>query len=93
MYSAKVLLSGAAVFFFLLCFTKLTVFFKLSMTSEYLLRKDSAEIHLGRDLLKKRRVCNGTTAKKVFNKIQHIMADEKVLLLFQGGKPLVAAQR
>ena len=80
-------------FFFLLYFTKLTVFFKLSMTSEYLLRKDSAEIHLGRDLLKKRRVCNGTTAKKVFNKIQHIMADEKVLLLFQGGKPLVAAQR
>ena len=63
------------------------------MTSEYLLRKDSAEIHLGRDLLKKRRVCNGTTAKKVFNKIQHIMADEKVLLLFQGGEPLVAAQR
>ena len=54
------------------------------MTSEYLLRKDSAEIHLGRDLLKKRRVCNGTTAKKVFNKIQHIMADEKVLLLFSG---------
>ena len=58
------------------------------MTSEYLLRKDSAEIHLGRDLLKKRRVCNGTTAKKVFNKIQHIMADKKCSCFFRAGNHL-----